>query len=293
MWMACFIVVAMTMGAQEKFGPPDHAKANINGLQGVMEVPAIRNARGESEPVRLSGCRVHLAPKAALHEHLSFPCNEWFLTPEEGTYQVWLATEDAVSSVQTILMARKVPYRGFGSVAIHDMEPAGFVTVDVPVPADHVLKFLHLDVRSLGFSLRVSSRDAGKRFAIPPGRVVAGIFNVRDEAVAYSRPLTVKVGETTTFHVTSPDRGSDLVVVLRKPPGHRDGPPLDLLVSGAAPRPPDVLMEQRSHVVAVWYGLLDERVTISAASPALELKRDIELRPRTVATLRAELTVKE
>lgn len=291
-WVVCLLAAVIGLEAEEPF-KPDHTKASINGMQGVMEVPAIPNLRGGSDPVRLPGCRVYLAHKSALHEHLSFPCSEWFRPPAEGAYQVWLATDDAVSSVQTILMARDVPYRGFGSVAIHDMEPAGFVTVDTAVPADHILKFLHLDVRGLGFSLRVSSKDAGKRFAIPPGRVVAGIFNSRDEAVAYSRPLTVKVGETTTFHVTTPDRGSDLLVVLRKPPGHRDGPPLDLLVSGGAPRAPDVLLEQRSHVVAVWYGLPDERVTLSAASPALELRRDIELRPRTVSTLRAELTVKE
>jgi hypothetical protein len=292
-WMVCLLAAAaLTLEAQETF-KPDHAKANINGLPGWMDVPAVRNARGEWEPVRLAGCRVYLAPKTALHEHLSFPCNEWFVTPAEGTYQLWLATEDAVSSPQTILMARDEPYRGFGSVAIHRMQPAGFVTVDVPVPADHIVKFLHLDAGGLGFFLQASSRNAGSRFAMPPGRVVAGIFNARDEAVAYSRPLSVKAGETTTFRVTPPDRGSDLLVVLRKPPGHRDGPPLDLVVSDTALRAPDVLLEQRTYVVAVWYALSGERVTFSAVSPTLELKREVELRPHTVSTLRADLTIKE
>jgi hypothetical protein len=173
------------------------------------------------------------------------------------------------------------------------MHPAGFVTVDVAVPADHIVKFLHLDAGGLGFSLRISSRNAGGRFAMPPGRVVAGIFNARDEAVAYSRPLSVKAGETTTFRVTPPDRGSDLLVVLRKPPGHRDGPPLDLVVKGAALKAPDVLVDQRSHVVAVWYALPDERVIFSAASPTLELMREVVLRPHAISTVRADLTVKE
>ena len=292
-WMTWVLAAAVTTGAQEKFGPPDHSKANIGGLQGVMDVPAVRNERGEWDPVRLAGCRVFLAPQAALHKHISFPCNEWYRTPTEGAYQVWLATEDAVSSTQTVLMAREVPYRGFGSVAIHGMQPAGFVTVDAPVPVDHIVKFLHLDAGGLGFSLRVSSGAAGKRFAMPPGRVVAGIFNAGDEAVAYSRPLNVKPGEATVFRPTSPDRGSDLLVVLRKPPGHRDGPPLDLVVSGAVRRAPDVLLEQRSHVVGVWYALVEERVTFSAVSPMLELRRDLELRPSAISTLRADLIVKE
>jgi hypothetical protein len=291
-WVVCLLAVVMGLEAEEPF-KPDHTKANINGLQGVMFASAVQNARGDWDPVGLPGCRTYLAPKEALHEHLSYPCNEWFVPPAEGTYLVWLATQDAVSTNQTIFMSRDVPYRGFGSVAIHGLHPAGFVTVDVPVPADHIVKFLHLAAPGLGFSLRVSARDAAKRFPMPPGQVVAGIFNARDEAVAYSRPFSVKAGQTTTFHVTPPERGSDLLVILRKPPGHRDGSPLDLIVRGAAAKAPDVLLEQRSHVVAVWYGLTDERVTFSAASKTLELKRELQLRPGTISTLRTDLPVKE
>lgn len=143
--------------------------------------------------------------------------------------------------------------------------------------------------------LRVSSGDSGKRFPIPPGRVVAGIYNSREEAVAYSRPLIVKTGETTAFRITPPDRGSDLLVVLSRPPGHRDGRlPLDLILKGAVQKAPDVLWDhERRYVLAVWYGLTDERVNVSATSPTLELNREVELRPRKVSTLRAELTVKE
>jgi len=283
--------IAMTLDAQ-RLPPPDHTKANINGMQGVMFASAIENERGEFDPVKLPGCRAYLAPGNALHEHLSFPCNEWFVTPAEGSYLVWLATEDAVSLSQSVLMAREVPYRGFGSVAIHEMQAAGFVTIDVPVPADHTLRFAHLDAPGLGFALNVASRDAGKRFPMPLGRVVAGIFDSRGDAVAHHPPLRVKAGETTNFHITPPERGSDLVIVLNKPQGHRDGPPLEVVLQGEAPRAPDVLLDKRGYVVGIWYGLTDERATVSATSPNLELKREVELRPRRVTTLRADVSVK-
>lgn len=290
-WVAWLFSAGLAMEAQ--LFKPDHAQANIDGWQGAMDVPAIENASSGWVPVRLPDCRVYAAPKTALHEPLIFPCNEWYLTPNEGTYLVWLATDDLVSSVQTILMARQVPYRGFGSVALHTMQPAGFVTIDGSVAANHVVKFLHLDIEGIGFSLRVSSKDVAGRFAIPPGRVVAGIFDSRDNAVAYSRPLTVVAGETTTFRVKPPDDGSDLLVVLRKPPGHRSGPPIELFVNGAVRKGPDVLLEQQSHVVAVWYGVPDREVTVSAASPKLRLEKRLELKAGTVSTLRAELTLRE
>lgn len=291
--MACILIaVAMSLEGQ-RLPPPDHTKADINGLQGMMFASALENERGESDPVRLSGCRVYLAAETALHEHHSFPCNEWFLPPADGSYLVWLATEDAVSS-QVVLMNRNVPYTGFGTVSIHNLEPAGFVAVAGPVPADHTVRFMHLDAPGSGFLLRVASRDVGKKFPMPPGRVVAGIFNSRDEAVAYQRPLTVKTGETTTFRITPPARGSDLVVILSRPQGHRDGRPLEVVLNGASPRIPDVLADRRRrYVVAVWYGLTDERVTVSATAPTLELKREVELHPRSVSTLRADLLVRE
>jgi hypothetical protein len=292
-WVACVIALAAgPLTAQSPF-KPDHAKANIGGLQGLMFVSSVQTGSGEWVPARLPGCEVYLAPLKALHEHLSFPCNEWFLPSAEGSYLVWLATKDAVSANQTVLMERPVPYQGFGSVAIHGLQPAGFVTVDVPVPPGHTVRFVHLDAPGLGFSLRASARDAGKRFPMPPGRVVAGIFDAKGDAVAHHRPSIVKAGETTAFRIVPPDRGADLLVILNKPQGHRDGPPVDVVLQGAAPKAPDVLLEQRSYVVAIWYGLPDHRVTVSATSSKLQLKRDLDLRPRAVSTLRADLTVKE
>lgn len=291
-WMVCFIVVAMTAVAQEKFGPPEYEKANIDGLNGIMVVPSVQNARGEWDPVRLDDCWVYLAPGDALQEHLSFQCNEWFLPPADGSYLVWMATDDCVSSFQTILMNRNEPYRG-GSVLIHEMQAAGFVTIDSTVPPDHTLRFQHLDVPWGWFALRVSSEDAGGRFAMPPGRVFAGIFNSREEAVAHSRPMHVDAGKVTNFHLATPDRGSDLLVILGKPRGHRDGQSVDVVLSGAEQRTPDVFLDQRNRVVALWYGLQNDRVTVSASSPDLELKRELQLRPRMISTLRTELTVKE
>jgi hypothetical protein len=292
-WVVCLIAFASATLGAEKLPPPDHTKANINGLQAVMMASAVENERGDFDPVRLPGCKVYLAPSNALHEHLSFPCNEWFLSPE-GSFLVWLATDDMVSSMQMGLVNGNAPYKGGGSVSIHDMQPAGWVTVEGPVPADHTVRYTHLDVPGpYGFSVRASSCDAAKRFPVPPGRVVAGIFDANGDVVAYHSPLMVEAGETTVFRIVPPACGSDLVAILNVPRRHREGLPLDLAVKGAVSRAPDVRLDKPNFVVAVWYGLTEESVTLSATSPTLELKRDVDLRPGAVSTIRTELPIRE
>jgi hypothetical protein len=272
--------------------PPDHAKANIGGREGMLAFPADE----KRQPIEPRNCVVRLAPTETPEQRFTYACGEWFLPPGPGAYRCWLEMDGRVSAVQTILReAADTPFRGTGFVVLHETVPAGYVSVSQKVPPGHTVRYLHLDQPGYGFSLRVPPDGAAKPSSIPPGRVMAGIFREdTDEAVAHSRPVVVEKGKTTDIRIDSPKDGSDLLVMLRKP----SGTPLK---TGAMPqvshdkglRDPDVLYESRNWFVALWYGLPATMVTLSLDAAGLELKETkVQLAPQKIATIRRDLTKK-
>lgn len=275
--------------------PPDHSKANIGGQEGIAVFPAIAVAEGSTPaPFSSEECVVQLAPENALDQRFTYRCGEWFLPPRSGGYRVWLELDGRVSSFQTFLRTGEdVPYRGKGSVLLHEVVPSGFVSLRHDIPKGHTVRYLSLDRPGRGFAIRVAASSARQRAPLPPGRVVAGVFNDEtNEAVSYSRPAVVEEGKTTSLQIDRPSKGSDLVVHLRKPRGPSGDREASFRVeSGSGARGADVVHETSSWYVAVWYALPSEPVVLSVTSSEFSMEpKTIELKPREVTTVEARLT---
>ena len=122
---------------------------------------------------------------------------------------------------------------------------------------------------------------------MPPGRVVAGIFNdARDEAVAYSRPLLVEEGKSVVFDIDPPAKGSDVVVHLRKAVRAKRGDTTLRIETSSGARPPDVTYDSAMWHIGVWYGLPADKATLSVSSPDFPTDpQPITLQPQRVTTV--------
>ena len=284
---ACTAAAILLVASSASGGgwPPDHAKANIDGRQAVAVFPVIAGG----EPFASDDCVVQLAPHDAPHRRLTYRCGEWFVPPAPGGYRVWLELDGRVSSFQTSLQEpdEAPPYRGRGFVQVQDVVPSGFVSTASDVPPGHTVRYLNLDRPGRGFSLRASGSAAAKPAPMPPGRVVAGIFDdTRDEAVAYSRPLLVEEGKSTLFHIDPPAAGSDIVVHLQKSLRSQRGDTSLRIQTPSGVRPPDVTYDSATWHVGVWYGLPSEKATLSVSSPGFATEpQQIALQPQRVTTV--------
>lgn len=281
---AAAVVLVVALSASGGW-PPDHAKANIDGRQGVAVFPAIAGG----EPFTSDDCVVKLAPHDAPDRRLTYRCGEWFVPPAPGGYRVWLELDGRVSSFQTSLQepSEPPPYHGRGFVVVQDVVASGFVSTSSEVPPGHTVRYLSLDRPGLGFSLRASGSAAARPAPMPPGRVLAGIFDdARDEIVAYSRPLLVEEGKSISFDIDPPAAGSDLVVHLQKARRSQRGDTSLRIETPSGSRPPDVTYDSRTWHVGVWYGLTSEKATLSVTSPGFATEpRQIALQPQRVTTL--------
>lgn len=248
----------------------------------------------QQQRIEPRNCVVQLAPMEALEKRFTFACEEWFLPPRAGMYRVWVELDGRVSSAQTLLReSGDTKFQGSGSVLSHGTVPGGFVAVPQKIPPGHTVRYLNLDRPGYGFSLRVPAATAAKPAAMPPGRVIAGIFNEQDdEAVAHSRPVLVASGKTTEFAIESPREGSDLLVMLRKPSGWSERTNTLIRVrDGSRVWDADVLHDSRNWYVALWYGLPATTVNLSLDAPGMELREaTIQLAPQKVTTVRRDLT---
>ena len=237
-------------------------------------------------------CVVQLAPMDALEQRFTYSCGEWFLPPGEGAYRCWVELDGRVSSVQTLLREPgNTPFDGQGFVILHETVPAGYVSVPQKVPPGHTVRYLNLDRPGYGFSLRVPAATASNASPMPPGRVIAGIFREdTDEAVAHSRPQIVQQGRTTEFRIEPPAKGSDLLVMLRKPSGSPAKTNATLRIGS---KNADVLHETRNWFVALWYGVPTTTVTLSMDAEGVALNETkVQLAPGKIVTVRQDLTKK-
>jgi hypothetical protein len=277
---AAFLSVLLATGvslAAQDFPTIDHRKANIEGKQAMLDF-AVETPDGD-----LTGCRVVLAPGNALERRLYYPCGQWYVPPRAETYLSWMETTSAVSGQQTALIFRAAEYQGAGLVKGSILVPAGSVLVKNTVPEGATVRYMHLDRPGRGFQLRVAAPDAGKAALVPAGRLFAGIFDAEGNAIVHARPVTVEPGKLTQLEILPPSAGGDLLVILEKP----SSPRKTEMTLTAGDRAPDVIRDERTRVVAVWYGLPVGEVEVSA-SP-LQFKKTVAVRLGSVVTIRESI----
>ncbi|HKR65605.1 MAG TPA: hypothetical protein VJZ00_17880 [Thermoanaerobaculia bacterium] len=290
--LATLFVLGAALNGRAEW-PPNRAKANIGGLQGVLVYPY--TGSNSDRPFAMTNCRVVLAPDEALEQRLSYPCGEWFLPAEEGAYRTWIEGDSFSSSAQILLNYVAAPYDGSGLVISSEVVPSGSIVSGTAVPAGSTLRLLNLDRPGRGFAIRVAAADAMKPIRIPPGRVVASLFDAHDNALAQSRPLQVEAGKTTRFTVEAPKKGADVQVMLRKPRGARSGqtPIQPFLTRQGARVTPEVVHEGPTWIVAMWYGVPEGDWTLKAEAPSVVLvPSSVALRAQRVVTIRRELADK-
>jgi hypothetical protein len=274
---------------------PEASEGNVNGLQGVTFVPETL-VDGERRLVDASGCRVHLVP-TDVDERLTYDCATWF-APPQGRYTVWLEQRDRLSN-QTIFVYSGSKFDGHGMVVVMPLRDAGFaaLSADAAVSDDQTVRFLSLEPSSRGFDKRLQASEAGSATRLPAGRAMAGVFDREGNALALSRPFSMKGGQTVTITPKSPVQATDLMVVLGKQRaklqerGKRETAIGVRLGDGT--RAPDVMYETDGRIIAVWYGLTHETATLTATSELFRSpEKTIHLSPGRVTTVREELTTK-
>lgn len=256
----------------------------IDGRQAVLIWPTTANGDLTSP----SDCHVHLAPAGRLTDDFAFPCAEWFLPPSSGSFDLWVEQGDLISAYQTSMRYIEGKGATSGARATEVLGPAGYVRSKAPVANDETLRLLSLTSPSFGFERRLNSNAARERVRVPAGQVLAGIFTSAGDAIALTRPTTVKHGETVLLDPARPTKGvADLVLVVKRASGG-EPMPRDLTVSltqGASARAPDVLRIAQTRLFAVWYALPPTGGTISVQGE----KMAVALAAGEVTTIRGQL----
>jgi hypothetical protein len=273
--------------------PPNHAKANIGGLQGILIYPYMGS--DSSRPFTMRNCRVVMAPDEALEQRFLYPCGDWFVPLREGAYRTWIEGDSFSSSSQMLVNFVAAPFDGSGLVISTEVVPAGYLVSATGVPAGSTLRLLNLDRSGRGFAIRVAANDALKPIRLPPGRVVASLFDAHDNAVAQARPVQVEAGKTTKLSLEAPKKGADVQVMLRKTRGVRSDQTVikTFLMRQGARVTPEVLYEGPTWFVAMWYGVPEGDWTLKAEAANVALAPSpVALRAQHVVTIRRELTEK-
>ena len=287
---ACLVSAGVLLASTEM---PDSRTGVINGRSAVLFWPA--EAVKEGPPKQLlspDGCEAHLVAEAERAHELILPCGKW-VQPSPGTYRVWLEQGNTISIAQTVLHYFGTSEAGLRSV--YPMVPAGRIAVETSVGKGQSLRFLQAAPLVRSFERRASGPNAGQPVLMPEGMVLAGLFDdSSNDAVALSRPLTIRSGQTSTVTLQQPRTGSDVLVILerpRRPAGKRDVVRVSLQSGGT--RSPDLFINAADRVVAVWYGLAEGSARLVIDSETLELApEEIGLARSGVTTVRRRLRVK-
>ena len=287
---ACVVSAGSGVASMEM---PDPRTGVINGRSAVLFWPA--EAVKEGPPKQLlspDGCEARLVAEEDRGRELVFPCGRW-VQPSQGTYRVWLEQGNTISITQTVL--RYFGTSEVGLRSVYPMVPAGRIAVENSVGKGRSLRFLQAAPLGRSFERRASGPNAGQPVLMPEGVVLAGLFDdSSNDALALSRPLTIRGGQTSTVTLQQPRTGSDVLVILERPrhaAGNRDVVRVSLQANGA--RSPDLFINAADRVVAVWYGLVERSARLVIDSESLELApEDIVLSHSRVTTVRRRLRVK-
>lgn len=289
------VVVACGAVAAANVALPNPSTGNVNGKTGLLYWPSVL-PKGPNQPPQplptADGCDVHLVPFTNLDRELTYPCGKWFAPPRDR-YLFWLETSGAISP-QSIVIYNASPFTGRGLAAMTPLAPAGRVGIppDKSLPEAerlHVLSLQRGDWWNRGSSLvirRVTADRAKAPIQMPLGRVVMGRFDRgTNDAIAIARPVELRADRTASVW-PEPPAASDLLVALTKPAEMHGGPSRLVLND----RAPDVMVDARDQLLAIWYDLDLSRGTLSLQSDvAFWESREVRFTRGKVTTLRGEL----
>lgn len=269
---------------------------------------------GGEVPLPPEGCTAHLLREEPGADEVAvrvIPCGSWTV-PDAGRYRYWIEAPGLISPAMNVFRFTPRPFTGKGTAAVRPVVVAGAVALAAESPwaarvaaGELHLRLLAVESHNQGeiplpeMVRSVAGAPARVGVQMPVGPLLAGIWDPRRrEYLALSRPMQVKPTGVTVVDPRSPRAASDLlaVVELARPAASFDELKLAILAmtGEAAPRrPPNLIVPSVFRVFAVWYGLAERRVSISADSPEGYLAPvEVLLRAGKVETIRATLAVK-
>lgn len=275
---------------------PDATTGEIDGQPAIVVWPVDDRKR---ELLDVKDCEVILERHdTSAFTYLEYPCGRWFV-PEIARYDMWVEMPGYVSDAVTVYAFGGGEFHGVGARSLHSVVPAGRIRASssaVVPPAAHSFRILSLRNQRVTYQRVVDAGAASTFISAPAGRVVAGFFDTDGNALALTRPFDLKAGATEDVAASGPEKGSDLLLVIAKAQSEIE-PRRDIEVvlhtngsGGAAQRKPDVLLDARDELVAIWYGLAASRVEL-VARPFWPKPRAVILQNAKVTTVRSLFTV--
>lgn len=266
---------------------PDPATGEIDGQPAIVVWPVDRESITLLDP---KDCEVILERHGtAEFSYLTYPCGQWFV-PDIARYDLWVEGPGYVSDNGTVYAFGGGKFQGLGARSLHTVVPGGTVRLKsgsaIP-PGAESFRVLSLRDQWITHQRVVAAGQAAKGVRAPAGRLLAGFFDKAGNALSLTRPFEVKAGAMTEVSLPSPN-GSDLLMVIAKAGPSEMSPRPGLKVSARTSgkeRAPDVLLDARDQLIAVWYGLAGSRATVTAA-PYLVQPQAVALRSQAPVTLR-------
>ena len=276
---------------------PDPRTGKVDGVEAVLYWPGElpKGAGDTTRPLAsATGCTAHLVPQSDPESELTYPCGQWFVPPDDK-YTVWLETAEGISPTQYLLNYRRKPFHGRGLPAIVPVVKAGTIGIPVSQQRDSGESVRLFSTRTefwwsksaWVFDRRLRSREV----RMPAGdTIVVGRFDRRtNDAIALSRPVTLREGETQRTWPVAP-KNSDVLVILRVPPEMQGRRPAISARLTLDRRDPDVLVKGGNRIIAIWYDVDAPRAQLAFESDAARWDaREIRLTPGKVTTIRESL----
>lgn len=277
---------------------PEQAAASdpvgaVNGNIAVNVVPMLTERNGETRPLPIEDCAVHLVDADEQTTPWIYPCGKWF-QPPVGRYLFWLEQRSTVS-FQSVLSYAGEPFTGSGLMLPKTMYPSGYVQLrsGTPIPADATFRLISLErvENYRPYDRRIARKRANEPVRIPVGRMIAGVFDRYGQALAISRPREVSAGGVTTADPAGPSRNkTDIVAVLSR--SGLPGPiPCDIaLTLGRHTIQPAVNFQTQERIIIAWYELTPAIARLNVACGDTQpFTRSLRLKPGTIETVRATL----
>jgi hypothetical protein len=287
----CLALLLLPSRVSGEIRLPDPSEGQINGKLAMLVWP---HGPGRTL-LPPDGCEVHLVPQTDRNQELVFPCGKWF-QPPAGRYRGWLEQGQTMSFAPWLAGYSPAPFKGRGMTLVAPVVPAGWVRLSRTkrLESREHLRLAHLDshLHEGGFGRlldrRVPPHRATESVRMPAGEILAARFQ-DDHAVAISRPVRIRAGQTTELWPELPKQGSDVLVVLDRASAKEDSSAPFLTIEDRR-LPADVLISAADRMIAVWYGVAGRSAQLTVVSDTAFLaEQRLSLRPGSVTTYRGKL----
>ncbi|HEY6137527.1 MAG TPA: hypothetical protein VI670_07155 [Thermoanaerobaculia bacterium] len=266
---------------------PAEPEGSINGRIAMMGIPSDVSA---NEARRDGTCNVYLA-KLGLETLVDVhPCGAWF-QPAVGRYMYWIERADGIS-VQSALNYGGEEFRQRGAVFPKRLFQAGTVKLSATAafPRGGELRVVSLspgDARR-PFDRRVAFAAAHLPLRVPAGKLLAGLFDGKGNALALTPPLTVTAEGTTLLQPKPPKSGKAALLAVFNRPGAVDRPQAcqATLVAGRRRLSPAADLQAIDRLIFAWYDVPPERASMQIRCGSNHYEKDVKLLSNAIVTVR-------